>query len=306
MKEDLKETQHIPVLVQEVKDLLSVKKGDIVFDGTLGGGGHMKTLLPFLGEKGKYIACDIDYSSIERAKEKIPDSRILYVHRNFRFIKDILKENGIEKVQSILLDLGISSDQLTGENGKGSGRGFSFLYDEPLSMSLSSGLNKEDILTAEIIVNEWAEESLADIIYGFGEEKKSRRIARKIVEEREKKPLRTTYELADIVSRAVGGKRGKTHPATRTFQALRIAVNDELGSLSEFLSSFYDVLENDGRIAIITFHSLEDRLVKNAFRSLFQEGKGQILTKKPHIPDSLEVSANPRSRSAKIRAFQKK
>jgi len=214
----------------------------------------------------------------------------------------ILADVAIAQVDAVLLDLGISSDQLTGTEGAGSGRGFSFRYDEPLQMTLASSL-ETDALTAAEIVNTWSEESLADIIYGFGEERKARVIARALVAAREKKVIETTTELADIVSQAVRS-RGKTHPATKTFQALRIAVNDELGALQDGLAAAKEVLSPGGRIAIITFHSLEDRIVKRVFREWERAGLGVVLQKKPYTADSDEVAANPRSRSAKLRGFK--
>lgn len=289
-------------MLEEVKKLLALQPQDVVFDGTVGGGGHMHALLSVLGNEGKYIACDADDSALARLRARTDDSRVVYCNGNFRSMDVLLQSVGVQKVDAVLLDLGISSDQLTGKDGAGSGRGFSFLYDEPLTMTLASE-QSEETLTAGVAVNTWSEESLADVIYGFGEERHSRAIARAIVAARESAPIRTTGELSDIVARVVR-KKGKTHPATKTFQALRIAVNDELGALTDGLSAARRILAPQGRIAVITFHSLEDRIVKRTFKEWEQAGYGTVLTKKPLVPERHEVTANPRARSAKLRGFR--
>jgi len=198
-----------------------------------------------------------------------------------------------------LLDLGLSSDQLDGA----SERGFSFRQDEPLRMTFSQN-PVEGAPTAWHTVNEWSEESLADILYGFGEERRSRKIARAIVLAREEKKIETSKELAEIVASAVRGRKG-IHPATKTFQAIRMAVNDELGALTEALNKSKELLENNGRIAVITFHSLEDRIVKRAFKAWEKEGVGFQVTKKPIAPTKEECTTNRRARSAKLRCFEK-
>jgi 16S rRNA (cytosine1402-N4)-methyltransferase len=295
-------TAHIPIMTAEVVQLLAPTHGDIIFDGTVGGGGHMQQMLPHIGETGRYIACDADESALERLQQRIHDTRIAYVHGNFRNVDMILQDLHLPYVQSMLLDLGISSDQLTGVAGEGSGRGFSFSHDEPLTMTLAANPHT-DTLMAHDIVNTWSEETLADVIYGFGEERRARAIARAIVAAREEGEIASTGSLAAIIARRIP-RTGKTHPATKTFQALRIAVNDELGALAETLSKAHDALAQEGKIAIITFHSLEDRVVKRTFKQWEAEGRGTVLTKKPIAPSRYEVTANPRARSAKLRCFR--
>lgn len=294
---------HIPVLKDESINGLDIKNGDIVIDGTLGAAGHTKEIIDRFKNKVKIIAFDLDKEAIERSdlilkKEK---KDIIFINRGFQDIDKVLQELDIEYVDRIILDLGISSFQL-----EDSQRGFSFLKDEPLLMTMKERPNDTD-LTAYDIVNTWEEESLADIIYGFGEEKYSRKIAKKIVEAREEKEIKTTFDLVEIIEKAVGQnyKRLKIHPATRTFQALRIATNSELINLEQVIEKSVKVLKNGGRIAIITFHSLEDRIVKRAFVKFKEEGLVRIITKKPIIPSDEELKINPRSRSAKLRIIEK-
>ncbi|PCI29616.1 16S rRNA (cytosine(1402)-N(4))-methyltransferase [Candidatus Kaiserbacteria bacterium] len=287
-------TRHVPVLLQEVLDVLAIQKSDVVLDGTLGGGGHARALAEQLGVKGHLVGFDVDADAIVRTREKLSGVKpsVTLIHDNFRNSRAKLVEYEINLVDKALFDLGWSSDQL-----ETSGRGFSFERDEPLEMTLST---EEGILTASEIVNEWQEESIADILYGWGGERFSRRIARAIVAAR---PISTTKELVDAVSSAVP-RRGKINPATKTFQALRIAVNDELGALKEVLEKIPEFVHEDSRVAFITFHSLEDRLVKQTFRNWQKEGLGIILTKKPIPASREEVIKNKRARSAKLRAFQ--
>ncbi len=294
-------TAHIPVLVEEVSALLAIAPEDVVLDGTAGGGGHMRALLTQLGEHGRYIACDADETAIARLRVAYSDSRITYCIGNFRHMDALVRDISVAHVDAILLDLGLSSDQLTGAGDNGSGRGFSFQHDEPLTMTLAPH-TEAHTLTAATVVNEWSEESIADIIYGFGEERRARAIARAIVRARGQAPITTTQQLADIVLRAVP-RTGRTHPATKTFQAIRMAVNDELGALEDALAAAQRILAPGGRIAIITFHSLEDRIVKRTFRAWEHDGFGVVLTKKPLQPTEREVAANPRARSAKVRGF---
>lgn len=293
-------TVHVPVLLQNVITVLALEEGDVVIDGTLGGGGHAKSILERLGEKGTYLGIDADESALARVQRMLGrDERMHFAHGNFRSMDVLARDAGLVEVNKILLDLGLSSDQLEAR----SGRGFSFMIDEPLRMTFALSPTK-GTLTAWHVVNEWSEETLADIIFGFGEEKKSRRIARAIVEARQDETIETSKELADLVEQAVPRRSG-AHPATRTFQAIRMAVNDELGALEEVLEKSKTLLTPGGRIAIITFHSLEDRVVKRAFAGWEKEGFGERITKRPIAPTREECIANRRSRSAKLRCFKK-
>ncbi len=303
------ETVHVPVLLEEVVQVLEPKVGSVFLDGTLGGGGHANALIPLLGATGRYIGIDADSEALQRARTFLLSQHPSCVHflatvcANARSLKTIVNSLGVKEVDCILFDAGLSSDQLTPKEGQ-KGRGFSFARNEPLLMTLCAN-PKGETVTAREVVNEWAEESLADIIYGFGGERRARRIAHAIVEAREKKAIETSGELADIVLQAVGkGWRG-IHPATKTFQAIRIAVNDELGALEEVLHTGEEVLAKGGRIAVISFHSLEDGLVKRTFAQWVREGKGRLVTKKPITASRKEQLANRRSRSAKLRCFEK-
>lgn len=268
---------------------------------TLGAGGHAEALIERLGPDGTFIGLDADSQAIADARKKFAHAalRIILVHANFRRLGDVLAENGITSVNGIVFDLGWRTEQLTG-------RGFSFLKDEPLLMTFDPE-PPEGALTAYEIVNTWDEQHIADILYGWGGEHFSRHIANAIVKRRAEKPIETTVELADIVSRATPPwyRRRHIHPATKTFQALRIAVNDEIGALREGLAAARDALGNGERIVVITFHSVEDREVKHFFREWERESRGTVLTKKPQTASAEEVKANPRSRSAKLRVFEK-
>ncbi len=271
---------HKTVLLKETIDGLNLSDGSVVLDATYGGGGHTAEILNRF-PKAKVIAYDQD-QSVWKGKE-----RVEFRNENFRNID----EN--EKVDGIIFDLGLSSDQL-----ESSGRGFSFMRDEPLLMTMKENPSPEDI-TAQDVVNTWSEESLAKIIAGYGEERFANKIAQEIVAAR---PLETTFDLLEAIRKAVPGRyqHGRTHFATRTFQAIRIAVNDELGALSEGLAKGYEALKPGGRMAVISFHSLEDRTVKN-----FYKQKGKKINKKPIIPGAEEIKENPRSRSAKLRILEK-
>ena len=294
---------HIPVLKDESIDGLAIKKGDVVVEWTLGGGGHTFEMIKRMGSSIKIIGLDLDFDAKSRTENLIGDntSDFVFVNKGFQDIDIVLKDLGIKSVNGILLDLGISSFQL-----EVAGRGFSFLKDEPLLMTMKKDPQEED-LTAKEIVNTWDEENIADIIYGFGEEKYSRKIAKKIVERRKEKEIETTFDLVRIIDEAVGKNyRGlRIHPSTRTFQALRIATNSELSNLEQVIEKGFNCLEKGGRFSIITFHSLEDRIVKRAFVSLKEKGKALIITKKPIIPQESEIKINPRSRSAKLRLLEK-
>lgn len=296
------ETVHISVLLKESIEGLNLNDNSIVVDATFGGGGHTREILKNF-KNVKVIAFDSDGEAFKRAEKNITgyEDRIIFKNLNFKNIKKGLLEENISLVDGVLFDLGISSDQLDQVE-----RGFSFLRDEKLLMTMKENPNDED-LTAYEIVNTWEESSLADIIYGYGEEKYARRIARNIVEARQIKPIETTFDLVNIINSSVPVKyqKGKIHPATRTFQAIRIAVNDELRVLEEGLKNALEVTKKDGRISVITFHSLEDRIVKNFFRNNAKEGKLVLINKKPIVPSLEEIKNNKRSRSAKLRIIQK-
>lgn len=288
-----KDSVHRTVLLNETIDSLNLKSDSVILDCTFGGGGHSAEILRRF-PKAKIIALDQD-----KGAWRENDSRIFFHNENFSDLDKILKN---EKVDGIIFDLGLSSDQL--EN---SGRGFSFMKDEPLLMTMKENPSPED-LTASDVVNSWSEKSLADIIYGYGEEKYSRRIARGIVEAREKAEINTTSDLVKIIESAVPAvyRRGRLHFATRTFQALRIAVNDELGVLEIGLSKGFEALKGEGRMSVITFHSLEDRIVKRFFKKKEKEELAILINKKPILASEEEVKNNPRSRSAKLRILEKK
>lgn len=291
---------HIPVLLKESTEGLLLKKGDIVFEGTVGLGGHSRVLCEMVGEKGLFIGTDLDQESLGIAEERLKDMpcKKIFICDNFRNIDVVLEKTGVQNVDAILLDIGLSNRQLDVVP-----RGFSFMRDEPLLMTFRKG---GDGLTAKEIVNEWAEESIADIIYGYGEERYARRIAKNIVEARKEKPIETTLQLVEIVKRSVPKSLfSKINPATKTFQALRIAVNDELGALREAIAKGFSRLAPGGRMAIISFHSLEDRIVKEFFREEARSGQAILATKKPIVPSDSEVKANPKSRSSKLRIIIK-
>ncbi len=294
---------HISVLKGESIDGLAIKEGDTIVDGTLGGGGHTFEMIKRWGNKIKIIGLDLDIDAKGRTLKLIGDvpCDFTFVNAGFQDIDKVLENLGIKEVDGILLDLGISSFQL-----EVAGRGFSFLKDEPLLMTMKKDLTPDD-LTAKEIVNTWEEENIADVIYGFGEEKYSRKIAKKIVERRGEKEIETTFDLVKIIEDAVGGhyKGLRIHPATRTFQALRIAVNSEISNLEKVIDKGFNCLKKGGHMSIISFHSLEDRIVKRAFVNLKEKGLARIITKKPIIPTDEEIKDNPRSRSSKLRLLEK-
>lgn len=288
-------------MVSEVLEFLQPKAGGIYVDGTLGGGGHAKALLSQL--KTKLIGIDQDLEAIFAAKKNLAGfgENVIFVHDNFSNLPAILKSQGIDKVDGILLDLGVSSYQF--DNPK---RGFSFQNDAPLDMRM----DQEQEKTAGDIINFYDEKELADIFYKFGEERYSRQIAKRVVGARGQSPIKTTGELVEIIKSATPPKYrfgSKIHFATRVFQALRIEVNDELKVLEEFVPKAAELLAGDGRLVIISFHSLEDRIVKHSFRDLEEKnnGKFKVLTKKPIMVTEEEIATNPRSRSAKMRALRK-
>lgn len=293
---------HKTVLLHESIDGLDIHFGDIYLDGTLGSGGHAEYALERVNGNLTVIGLDRDIEALERSKQRLGNSKnIILKESSYGDLDNILNDLGIEKVNRIMLDLGLSSDQF-----ETSGRGFTFKNDEPLLMTFKKSLNPED-LTAHQIVNTWQEENIADIIYGYGEEKYARRIAKAIVNYRKKKSIDTTGELVEIISQSVPifYKRGRIHPATRTFQALRITVNDELNTLKKGLEKGFERLDKNGRIAVISFHSLEDRIVKNFNKEKVESEKARVITKKPIVPSDEEIKNNPRSRSAKLRILEK-
>lgn len=291
---------HIPVLLQEVIDGLDIQKADVVVDGTLGMGGHASKLVAKLGSKGVFIGVDHDARAIAGAQARIKgtQARCIFEENSFEHIGAILDTYKISAPSKVLLDLGWGSHTMQ------SGRGFSFMKDEPLVMTYSEHVTSET-LTAADIVNTWSNDSLEAILKGWGEEKHARRIAAAIVAERAERPILTSGALASLVERVVH-RTGKTHPATQTFQALRIAVNDELGVLQRTLSDITRRLQPQGRLAIITFHSIEDRLVKRYFKDLCTNGDFELHTKKAIQATREELKVNPRARSAKLRIIIKK
>ena len=295
--------RHETVLLKETVDGLNLKTGDTVFDGTLGGGGHSAYVAETFGSKVKIVAVGRDSEALTKAEVRLKDLKANYVLTlsDFRNIDQILANQKIEQVQGIILDLGLSSNQL-----EESGRGFTFRNNEPLLMTFASVADKP-LVTAEVIVNKWKEETLADIIYGYADERYAKRIAKKIIEARSVKEIKTTNDLVEIVRQAVPAtyRKGKIHFATKTFQAIRIAVNDELGALAEGLRKGFEKLSKGGRMAIISFHSGEDRIVKNYFRDLSKNKKAILINKKPISAKAEELERNPRARSAKLRIIEK-
>ena len=307
------EFKHIPVLLEECIKGLNIKKDGIYVDGTLGGAGHTSKILELLSQEGLLIGIDRDEEALNAAQKRLSQyNNVTYVHGNHDEIKNILSDLKIPKVDGILLDLGVSSYQLDEEK-----RGFSYISDAPLDMRM----DKSEKLTAEYIVNNYSEESIANIIYEYGEEKFSRSIAKNICEYRKNKKIETTKELVEIIEKSIPNSAKKNgHPAKRTFQALRIEVNNEIKPLIKTIEDCIDVLKPKGRLCVITFHSLEDRAVKEAYLSV--QGKctcpgdlpycvcgykslGRIITKKPIIPTEEEMTENSRSKSAKLRIFEK-
>ncbi len=292
---------HMTVMGAEAVEWLQVKPEGVYVDCTLGGGGHSRLILEALGKDGRLIALDQDPEPRRWAQEGWArgESRLTVAAGNFEALDEILAGMGQGGVDGILLDLGLSSRQLTG-----SGRGFSWTKDEALDMRL----NPEGDLTAREVVNRYPEKDLADLIWRYGEERASRRLARAIVRARQTKALETTGELAALIARSLyrPGPPPRIHPATRTFMALRIEVNQELAVLENFLKTAPVLLNPGGRLVVISFHSLEDRLVKEAFRSKDEDGwpVWRPLIKKPQTPGPAELERNPRARSAKLRAAE--
>lgn len=308
------EFKHVSVLLNECIEGLNIRKDGIYVDGTLGGAGHSSEILKQLSDKGMLIGIDQDLDALKAAKNRLQNfSNVKYVHNNFYNIDSILNELDIEKIDGMLMDLGVSSYQLDEAE-----RGFSYMKDAPLDMRM----NRENSLSAYEVVNDYTEEELYRIIKDYGEEKFAKRIARFILEKREKKKIETTLELVEIIKAAIPAKarREGPHPAKRTFQAIRIEVNSELSILNKAIEDGVNRLNIGGRMAIITFHSLEDRIVKLKFKELATscicpkefpicvcggKAKGKIITRKAIEPSKLEVEENPRSRSAKLRIIER-
>jgi 16S rRNA (cytosine1402-N4)-methyltransferase len=308
------EFHHVTVLLNETVDGVMTDPNKIYVDCTLGGAGHSSLLLSKLSPEGKLIGFDQDPKAINNAQLKFRgDSRVLLINKNFEHFEETLNSLELSPVQGVLFDLGVSSPQLDEAE-----RGFSYMQNAELDMRM----DPTNPLTAKILVNEWDAEQLAEIIWKYGEEKWSKRIAEFIVKAREEKPILTTGELVDIIKRAIpaGARREGPHPAKRTFQALRIAVNDELGVLERVMDQVLRCLAPGGRVAVITFHSLEDRIVKEKMQSwlgrctcppvfpVCQCGAkplAKLISRKPVLPSKEEIEENPRSRSAKLRIAEK-
>lgn len=294
---------HISVLYRECLDALLLSPGKTIVDGTFGAGGHSKGIAAEIGKSGHLIAFDQDAEVFTKpvVGEIQSLSKFTPVIANFRTMEEACRELGIESIDGVLMDLGFSSTQI-----EHSGRGFSFLRDEPLEMTLSDKPETAEI-TASGLVNYGKEEDLKTIFKNYGDEPFSGRIARVICEARQEKPIETTGQLVEIIRSAIPGKfrNGRTHFATRVFQALRMAVNDELGSAADGMRAAVNLLAPGGRLAVISFHSIEDRLVKHALRDLADEGLVTLVNKKPIEASEEELSANPRARSAKLRIVQK-
>jgi len=306
------EIEHRPVMLQQTLELLALREGGTYVDCTLGAGGHAREILTRIGSQGRLIGFDKDKDALERAKEKLSafGGQVTYVARDFRHLGEVLIDLGITLVDGILFDLGVSSFQVLDPK-----RGFSYMHDAPLDMRMDETVE----ITAADLVNRLPEKDLSALIIRYGEEKWAKRITSFIVERRAKRPITTTGELVEIIKDAIpaAARRKGPHPAKRTFQALRIAVNDELGAVTEGVRAGVSFLGNGGRMVVISFHSLEDRIVKKIFQELASpcicgdpdnctcgRGRLRILTRKPLVPSSREIQRNPRARSAKLRAAE--
>ncbi|MBM7869372.1 16S rRNA (cytosine1402-N4)-methyltransferase [Clostridium pascui] len=309
------EFKHVSVLLNETIDSLNIKEDGIYVDCTLGGAGHSSEIIKRLSDKGRLIGIDQDEDALSAAKEKLKNYKnVTFVHDNFYNIENILENLGIDKVDGIIADLGVSSYQLDEKD-----RGFSYMNDAPLDMRMDRRIE----FSAYNVVNEYSFEELYKVIREYGEENFAKRIAQFIVEQRSEKPIETTGELTEVIKRAIPAKfrREGPHPSKRTFQAIRIEVNGELRILNKAIEDGVSKLKSGGRMSIITFHSLEDRIVKNKFRELEspcdcpkdfpicvcgKESMVKVISRKPIEPSKEEVEENPRSRSAKLRVAEKK
>ncbi|AKP79286.1 MULTISPECIES: 16S rRNA (cytosine(1402)-N(4))-methyltransferase RsmH [Priestia] len=306
---------HTTVLLKEAAEGLNIKPDGVYVDCTLGGAGHSEYIVKQLSEKGKLIAFDQDDVALENAKEKLAPylDRVILIKSNFRYLKEQLMKHGIEEVDGVLFDLGVSSPQLDTPE-----RGFSFHHEAPLDMRM----DQNSKFSAYNVVNEWPYEKLVKIFFQYGEEKFSKQIARKIEAYRESKPIETTLELVDLIKDGIPAPARRTggHPAKRIFQAIRIAVNDELQVFEDAIEQAMDVIKKGGRVSVITFHSLEDRICKVAFKNASTvpqlphglpvipeefKPKMKVITRKPILPSEEEVEENKRARSAKLRIVEK-
>lgn len=308
---------HISVLLKEVVENANVHNGDVVVDATVGAGGHTMELLEKVGAVGQVVAVDVDKSALEETEKRALNvgyqkKNLTLVNENFANIKKIIKEHCKKKPSAIIADLGWRIEQI-----KSPEYGMSFMNDAPLNMQLGKG---EEKITAADIVSEWDEKQLSDLFWLYGHEERSKKIAREIIQKRKKEKITTTKQLADIATSVKGKREGKIHPATKVFQALRIVVNDEIVNLEKFIDGAIESLEIGGRLVIISFHSLEDKTVKNIFRvnaggcvcpkwvpicTCGAKTKIKKITKKPIVPSDEELVKNPRSRSAKMRVVEK-
>ncbi|KMT21399.1 16S rRNA (cytosine(1402)-N(4))-methyltransferase RsmH [Clostridium cylindrosporum] len=306
--------KHVSVLLEECIKGLNIKKDGIYVDGTMGGAGHSSEIIKRLSDNGRLIGIDQDTNALKASKERLKDYKnVEYVHSNFCRVKEVLRELNIQKVDGILLDLGVSSHQLDVPE-----RGFSYMQDAPLDMRM----NRDSAFSAREVVNEYSQKELHRIISEFGEERWASRIADFIVREREEKEIETTFELVEIIKKAIpaSARREGPHPAKRTFQAIRIEVNKEIDILETAVKDCLDVLNEEGRLCIITFHSLEDRIVKNTYKNkenpctcppsfpmcvCGSKKEIKVITRKPIAPSEEELEVNPRSRSAKLRVAEK-
>jgi 16S rRNA (cytosine1402-N4)-methyltransferase len=307
--------EHVSVLLNECIEGLKIKPNGIYVDGTLGGAGHASEVCKYLSEKGQFIGIDQDKNALVVSRERLSTAspKVSIVNSNFESISSVLNDLDIEKIDGMLIDLGVSSHQLDEPT-----RGFSYMHDAPLDMRM----NQEDTYTAYEVVNQLPENELFEIIKSYGEERWAKRIAEFVVKRRESSPIHTTYELVEVIKGAIphGARKDGPHPAKRTFQAIRIAVNRELEIIEPTILQVVERLHSGGRLCIITFHSLEDRIVKHTFKKLEdpctcsknfpvcvcgQTPKIKIISKKPVLPSEEEIERNPRSRSAKLRIIEK-
>lgn len=296
---------HVPVLLNEVLKYLDPKPGKFIIDGTTNGGGHTREIIKLMLPEGKYLAIDLDKELIQRTEKEINSAfnipnqkfKIVWKNANYREILNIITDSKLGKADGLVIDLGFSSEQI--EN---SGRGFSFRKKEPIDMRY----DREGSLSAYDVVNKFSESELSDIFFKYGEERYSRGIAREIVKERKLNAIGNTFQLVEIIKNGIPRKyeHGRIHFATRTFQALRIFVNDELGNLENLLKDLNSILRPNGVAVVISFHSLEDRIVKNYFREMKKNKNAELLTKKPITASEKEILINPKSRGAKLRAIK--
>lgn len=295
---------HVPVLLKELIYYLDPGPGDTILDATVGGGGHAKLILNAIGKGGRLVGIDQDAVSLEKLKSDLGDrgKNAIFINGNFRNLDELIEPYNVKKIDGAIFDFGMSSVQL-----EESGRGFTFRKNEPLLMTYKSDPGGSD-LTARDIVNKWSEKDISDILKKYGEERYAKKIASNIARQREMREIKTTLDLVAIIEASVPPRyrrSRKINCSTKTFQALRIAVNDELSAVSEGIEKAWNLLSPGAKMVAISFHSLEDKIVKNFFREKAREKTGNLLTKKPIGPSLQEKKKNPRSRSAKLRAIEK-